>query len=170
MSSKRTLKIGDVITTVDAVDADLITDFNWTLLLSKGKYHLQRSQRIDHKQHTFYLHHEIMKRMNGPIPKNRVVGHRDNDTLNNVRSNLVLRTHTESNQTRSLNTSSKSGYKGVSADRGQWMARITVNGERQFLGTFSEKEDAAAAYNTAAKEHFGERARLNIIPGDEAQS
>ena len=57
-----------------------------------------------------------------------------------------------------------SGYRGVTWCRryGAWQAQIQVAGKRQFLGYFAAKEDAARAYDAAAKEAFGELARLNL--------
>lgn len=48
-------------------------------------------------------------------------------------------------------------------DVGKWRAEITVNWKKQSLGFHSNEDDAARAYNRAAKEHFGEHACLNII-------
>jgi hypothetical protein len=57
-----------------------------------------------------------------------------------------------------------SGYRGVTWCRryGTWQAQIQVAGKRQFLGYFAAKEDAARAYDVAAKDAFGELARLNL--------
>ena len=57
-----------------------------------------------------------------------------------------------------------SGYRGVTWCKryGTWQAQIQVAGKRQFLGYFAAKDDAARAYGVAAKEAFGELARLNL--------
>jgi hypothetical protein len=39
-----------------------------------------------------------------------------------------------------------------------------INGKQKALGDFQNIEDAAIAYNNAAKEIFGEFANLNPIP------
>lgn len=59
---------------------------------------------------------------------------------------------------------SSSGYKGVHRSRKKWHARITVNGRYTYLGTFTDKLDAARAYNAAAIRYHGESAILNVIP------
>jgi hypothetical protein len=57
-----------------------------------------------------------------------------------------------------------SGYRGVTWCKryGTWQAQIQVAGQRQFLGYFAAKEDAARAYDVAAKEAFGDVARLKL--------
>jgi len=57
-----------------------------------------------------------------------------------------------------------SGYRGVTWCRryGTWQAQIQVAGKRRFLGYFAAKDDAARAYDVAAKDAFGELARLNL--------
>jgi hypothetical protein len=42
----------------------------------------------------------------------------------------------------------------------KWKATIRKHGKQYNLGFFSEKEEAAAAYARAAKEHFGEFAKV----------
>jgi hypothetical protein len=68
---------------------------------------------------------------------------------------------------RSDNTST---FRGVRFDgrrrRRQWEARLTVDGRQHHIGHFEGAEEAARAYNAAAREHFGEFAKLNILPED----
>lgn len=57
-----------------------------------------------------------------------------------------------------------SGYRGVSQCKssGKWHAYISASRKRTFLGSFETKEDAARAYDEAARELHGDRARLNF--------
>jgi hypothetical protein len=59
-----------------------------------------------------------------------------------------------------------SQYRGVSFDaaRRQWTAQITVRLKHHNLGRYATEIEAALAYNAAALEALGDRARLNIIP------
>lgn len=58
-----------------------------------------------------------------------------------------------------------SQYKGVSwyPKNKCWRAGIRVDGKSIHLGFFQTEEDAAKAYNEAAKKHFGEHAYQNQI-------
>jgi hypothetical protein len=63
-------------------------------------------------------------------------------------------------------TSSK--YGGVSwvKRRHKWNAQITLDGKSHHIGSFAaeEEEEAARAYDKAARAHHGEKAHLNF-PG-----
>lgn len=61
------------------------------------------------------------------------------------------------------NTTSQ--YKGVSFVKGKkvWRARIEKNGHAHFLGDFESEDEAAMAYNKAAREMFGEIAYQNQV-------
>jgi hypothetical protein len=69
---------------------------------------------------------------------------------------------------RRLNQTSSS-YKGVSfvkiSKARPWMSYLNCRGKRYLLGRYATEVEAALAYNEAAKKHFGEFARLNIIEG-----
>lgn len=68
-------------------------------------------------------------------------------------ANLRLATKTENNQNHGRTPPKSSGVRGVFFDsqRSKWLARIGVSGKKIYLGQFSNKEDAAAAYAEAKK-------------------
>jgi hypothetical protein len=61
-----------------------------------------------------------------------------------------------------------SGFRGVCWIKRQrcWRACIYVNPKYVYLGYYSDKKDAARAYNRAARKYFGPRAYQNRIPGE----
>jgi hypothetical protein len=89
-----------------------------------------------------------------------LVDHINGNGLDNRRENLRRATVQENNR----NRRPRNQYKGVTLERrtGRWFARIAIDGHRIHLGTFDTPEAAAAAYDTAAREHFGEFAWLNF--------
>jgi hypothetical protein len=57
-----------------------------------------------------------------------------------------------------------SKYRGVSWFKRdhKWQAAITYDGKQHRLGSFEDEEEAARAYDRAAKVHKGGRAQLNF--------
>lgn len=90
--------------------------------------------------------------------------HRNRNKLDNRIRNLRPATRSLNNANQSMKRNNTSGYKGVSAKDGKWMAQITVNGDWFYLGRHATPEIAALAYNKAAFEHHGEFAYLNEVP------
>lgn len=98
------------------------------------------------------------------------VDHKNGDTLDNRRRNL--REATQSQQGQNARHHNGKQYKGVTRcglihgryePRKPWRSRIRVNGKLLGLGWFAKPEDAARAYNKAAKKYFGKFASLNDI-------
>ena len=86
--------------------------------------------------------------------------HINGDQFDNHRSNVRPATYSQNAMNMRVK---KDGYKGVSSNRGKFRARITKDYKIYELGTFSNAEDAALAYNKAATEMFGEFACLNEV-------
>lgn len=145
---------------IDAADAHLVDKWNWVVVLKKfnGKY-AYRSIGPRGKQKTIYLHRVIMNASDGIE-----VDHIDFNGLNNRRNNLRLATHQQNLCNRSMSSTNKSGFRGVSwaKDRQKWRAQITVNCKMKYLGTFSSPEIAHAAYLEASKHLHGSFGASNI--------
>lgn len=91
------------------------------------------------------------------------IDHIDLDPSNNRWSNLReanRSTNIANTRRRSDNTS---GFKGVYRGEGKarpWRAEISLHKKRIFIGAFETMEEAKAAYDARAIEHYGEFARL----------
>jgi len=102
-------------------------------------------------------------------PSGKEVDHINMDTLDNRRRNLRVVTPAQNRMNRkkySNNTSGNtSGYKGVSFNIAtkKWCSIIQKSGVQKHLGYFPAKEEAALAYNVAAKNLHKEFANFNII-------
>lgn len=132
----------------DQRDADLFHGAWWD-----GKYVRNTAGR---------LHRLIAARAFNTIPEGMFVDHIDGDTLNNRRGNLRIVTKAQ-NAANAKARGGKSKYRGVcQSAKGRWVAQISRQGVRLCLGTYDTEEDAAAAYDAAAKKVHGDYARLNL--------
>jgi hypothetical protein len=100
---------------------------------------------------------------------NRVL-FRNGDPLDCRRENLLMVGQEEqSRRNRKMRHRSgkacSSKFKGVCwcEERGKWLAQIVRDGRHRHLGRFDDEELAARAYDKAARELFGELARLNFL-------
>lgn len=103
--------------------------------------------------------------------RDMVVDHINGDVLDNRRSNLRVCTLQENNWNRKRRSGGASRFKGVSRDRNtksRWMSMISnPKGGNIYLGSFVSEEDAARAYDVAARARYGEFAAFNFPkPGE----
>ena len=139
---------------VDAADYEWLSQYKWTALVTGEKTYAIRSE----KGKTILMHRQIMK-----PPKGMVVDHIDGHGVNNSRANLRTCTR-QQNLCNTRPRGGRSQYKGVRYDkrRKKWIAEITHQGKKHYLGAYETEIEAAHAYDAKAKELFGPYARLNF--------
>jgi hypothetical protein len=142
---------------VALVDDD---DYEW---LSRYKWHTLRHKRRSGagQFRKVLMHREIL----GGGEGDPMVDHKNRNSLDNRRENLRFADHSLNGANRSLGRNNTSGYKGVTAGsyKQPFIAQIKINRKSINLGGFATAKEAAARYNEAALEAFGEFAALNII-------
>lgn len=143
---------------VDDEDFDRLNQYSWSM-----DYHgyPQRRCIVGGNASVIQMHRDILD-----APAGMVRDHIDGNPLNNVRANLRICENRENCANRKASTRNTSGYKGVSLSKKarKFRAFIKVNYRQIGLGCYNTPEEAAAAYNFAAIDYFGEFARLNILP------
>jgi hypothetical protein len=112
------------------------------------------------KRTTVYMHRMVMR-----APKGSAVDHRDGNRLNNQRDNLRFCNPLENVGNSKKQRISRMPYKGILRSKNKWRARIG----HVHLGMFCTPEEAAAAYDKAALERFGEFACVNFPVNDQAR-
>lgn len=98
-------------------------------------------------------------------PKNMEIDHINGNRLDNRRANLRVVTRQQNQWNAKGKKNSTSSYKGVWLRKrsGKWESAINTGSGQKYLGSFLSEEEAALAYNEAAKKYHGEYARLNRI-------
>lgn len=142
-------------TIIDVEDVEKVKKYKWHLHCKGYVVTAVKKKRV-------ILHHFIL--MVKPNQR-RQVDHRDQDKLNNRKSNFrfcIQRENLWNSGKRKTNTS---GFKGVSwvKESCKWVAGIGVNYKTIHLGCFKKKKDAARAYNEAAIKYHGNFAYLNDV-------
>ncbi|AYP68315.1 putative NHN endonuclease [Bacillus phage vB_BcoS-136] len=140
-------------TIVDKEDYDMLTKFSQYWRLS-GRYVIcVKEGRV------VRMHRLIMN------PKdNEIVDHKNNNTLDNRKSNLRI-TDYSGNSRNASKTKSKttSKYKGVSWCKNMNAWKVYCG--KEHLGYYSDEIAGAIIYNQKAIELFGEYAKLNDVEG-----
>lgn len=148
---------GELWMIVDASIVALATQHAWRLTRN-GKTVYRGKHVGAHRYRPEFFAHIVL-----PPAPGMVVDHINGDPLDNRRCNLRLATLGE-NARNMRSRGGSSRFKGVTWHRpsASWYAFIRKDYKRTFLGCFRDEEEAARAYDVAARTLHGEFARLNF--------
>lgn len=140
----------------DAEDMDKVSGWNWS---SGPQGHLYRRLPKSAGGTGIMMHHAVFGRITG-----LEVDHINGNSCDNRKENLRHVNKAQNQMNRSAIVA-LSGFKGVSKNKKGWLATIRKSdgGKKTTycLGTYTTKEEAAAAYDRAAIEMFGAFAKTN---------
>jgi hypothetical protein len=110
---------------------------------------------------SFSAHRIIWMWHNGAIPDGLQIDHINGNGFDNRIENLRLATIIQNGQNKWCPELKASGLpKGVVKIRNRFMVKISVNGTKRYLGTFTTPEEAGKIYAEAAKEIHGQFAKF----------
>lgn len=114
---------------------------------------------------SFYGHRIVWFLANGFDPGHRLIDHKNLNGLDNSISNLRLASNSENMRNSGTRNKCTTGFKGVHFYKrtGKYVAHIGINNKSIYLGYFQSAIDAAKAYDSAARQHHGEFAKLNFV-------
>lgn len=140
-------------------DYEKVSGFKW--YLHKTKNAVYARGRINERK-LIYMHRFITE-----ANKNEIIDHINGNGLDNRIDNLRICTKSQNNWNRKITGKNTSGYKGVSFSpngrKKKWAAKISFNNKHKTVGYFNTKEEAAIAWNSAAKKYHGKFAYQNDI-------
>lgn len=155
-------KDGIAVITAYGGEEILVSDEDWHIL-NRYKWYIgvSTSSKYPKNNHNKRMH-VLLIHNNDP---EKVIHHKNSNTLDNRRENLVIASRSENMHQTRKRKNSASRFFGVyfHNQANKWAVRIQKNGQRYNLGLFASEIDAAKAYNTKAKELFGPFANLNVI-------
>lgn len=145
---------------VDDQDYERVMAHRWHLRRHGRTWYAARYlTRPDGRQSHQAMHRFVL----GVTDPDEVVDHINFNGLDNRRDNLRVVDRQQSACHRRKPCQNTTGFKGVSLHHGKYVrAQICANGENLHLGYFNTLEEAAAAYDEAARELHGEYAQLNF--------
>lgn len=131
----------------------------WRECRSKAKGGGPKRLRLSIDGREQSAHQVIWVLLHGAIPEGVEIDHKNGNPWDNRLDNLRASTHVQ-NMQNSRKRSDSTTLKGVARHGRKFVSNIRVNKSLKRLGVFETEEDAHAAYAEAAKQHFGEFARL----------
>ena len=139
---------------------------------NKGYGQLWVGSQTDGTARKVLAHRVAFTALVGPIPDGREVDHACGNPSCVRPDHLRLASHAENMRYARRRADNTSGFRGVYFDktRGKWKAHIRVDGCLTTIGRYPTAEDAARAYDDAARKHYGKFARLNFPRPGEASA
>ncbi len=148
---------GNGIALVDTEDFDRLNASVWYLCKQGYAYMVMNGTTV--KMHRSVLDYK----------GDDTIDHKNGVKLDNRRSNLRIATNSQNISNRRKYAGGSSRFKGVCFDKNnnRWLARISINRNQRNLGRYVCEDDAARAYDVAAREVHGPFACVNFPEADE---
>jgi hypothetical protein len=142
---------------VDIDDYERLAKYKWHLCDNGCSSYAFRWSGGTRKR--VWMHREVVD-----IPEGLVCDHINHNSLDNRKANVRPATVSQNTCNARKRTKTSSPYRGVNRDArsNRCRARIELNGRQIHLGTFDDQEQAAKAYDAAAKKYHGRFALLNF--------
>lgn len=155
MEYKEIVLSNGMVAKVDNKDFELVSQHNWYATKQEDRFYA--SAWINGRNVS--MHRLILGSEAGELD----IDHKDTDGLNNTRENLRIATRSQNVANSRKQKGTTSRFKGVHVMKeGYIKAYIMHQYRRIHLGYFPTEEDAARAYDEAARLYFGEFARPNF--------
>jgi hypothetical protein len=138
---------------VDDLDYALLSQYKWK---ANGGYNTWYAYRCEGNK-TIAMHREILCASKGVQ-----VDHANGNGLDNRRINIRLCTQSQNNANIGKTSRNQSGFKGVTKSHRKWVASLSKDGHKILIGSFNTKQEAAQAYDEAARKYHGEFAKTNF--------
>lgn len=158
----------DLVAIIDEDDALKVFKYDWQAKRNgkdKTTYAVSRRHIGGGSYATVRMHNVVMGEKPGKEPD-----HKNGNGLDNRKQNLRFVTGTEQAWNRRAKQNQKSSrFKGVTRHKpsGKWVAQICNNYKVTRIGQFDDEEDAARAYDEAARKTRGDLATFNFPqPGE----
>jgi len=147
----------EYITVFDFEDLEKVKLNKWCVVILNKKSYARARNRASKKQ--IYLHRLITN-----TPKGMDTDHINQDTLDNRKNNLRICNHKENLRNQSKQRSNTTGLKGVCWHKKnkKYVAQISVNNKKIYLGYFLNRFDAGRAYDKAALLYHKDFATFNF--------
>lgn len=154
--SKRIKLTKGMFAIIDDEDFDVLSTLRWHAKKC-GQHHYAASDFLGHE---VYMHRLVMNAAPGSL-----IDHKNQNTLDNRKSNLRDCRKHQNLANRGLQRNNTIGFKGVCFHEktGTWNARVKFRGKNISIGYHRTPEEAARYYNLKAKELFGEFACFNKV-------
>lgn len=145
------------VAVVDAADLSRTSGFRWASVVDGPRVYVWAWHAGQRKN--ISLHRLVMDALSSRMG----IDHVNGNGLDCRRANLRFATHTQNARNQRVRAGKKSKYKGVVWHHSkQWRARIWPDNKAVELGFFADEVEAARAYDDAARQLYGEFARLNF--------
>jgi ribosomal protein S14 len=155
----KSIAVGELIALIDDEDYEVVAIHAWRPSTPRNVTYAVTTLPRTQGRTNVYMHRLILRQMG----QDGRADHKDGNGLNNRRSNLRLSTASQNG----ANTPARPGasaFKGVSrcSKTSRWRAYIRADGRQIHLGQFDSESEAAAAYDRAAMQMWGEYAKTNL--------